>query len=154
MPVESLAGAWRRHQASADWIRIQEHRTMTKQQVPHNAQQPERTRSGEFYHPHVDIVELGPELLLLADVPGAKAEEIDIRFEDGELSIHAPVAPRQEAGTRYLLREYGVGDFYRTFRVSEQVDANRIHAEYADGVLRLHLPKVAAAQPRKISVQS
>ncbi len=62
------------------------------------------------------------------------------------------------AGSRkhsaYLLREYGVGDFYRTFRVSEQIDASRIEAEYADGVLKLHLPKVEAVKPRKITVKA
>jgi HSP20 family protein len=53
-----------------------------------------------------------------------------------------------------LLQEYGVGDFYRTFKVSEQIDSTRISAEYHDGVLTIHLPKVEAAKPRKISVQS
>ncbi len=64
------------------------------------------------------------------------------------------MAARQSEQTRYLLREYGVGDFYRTFRVGEQVDASRIAAEFVDGVLTLHLPKVDAAKPRKIAVQS
>jgi HSP20 family molecular chaperone IbpA len=53
-----------------------------------------------------------------------------------------------------LLHEYGVGDFYRTFRVSQQVDASRITAEYENGVLTLHLPKAEAARPRKIEVQA
>jgi HSP20 family protein len=52
-----------------------------------------------------------------------------------------------------LLREYGVGDFRRAFRVGNQIDATRISADFADGVLRLHLPKIEAAKPRKISVQ-
>ena len=50
--------------------------------------------------------------------------------------------------------EFGVGDFFRTFRVSEQVDATQITADYRDGVLTLHLPKAAAAKPRKIAVQA
>lgn len=114
--------------------------------------QVERTRSGRHYQPNVDILEKEDELLLLADMPGAKPGEIDIRFEEGELTIHAPVAERQGAETNYLLAEYGVGDFYRTFRVSEQIDASKIQAEYSEGVLRLRLPKVEAAKPRKIEV--
>ena len=54
----------------------------------------------------------------------------------------------------YLLREYGVGDFYRAFQVSEVIDPSRIQAEYSGGVLTLHLPKSEAAKPRKIAVQA
>lgn len=114
----------------------------------------ERTRSGRFYRPNVDILEKPDELLLFADMPGAKSGEIDIRFEDGELTIYGPAAMRQAEGESYLLTEYGVGDFYRTFRVSEEIDAAQIRAEYCDGVLCLHLPKVEAAKPRKIDVQA
>ncbi len=114
----------------------------------------ERTRSGRYYRPNVDILEKPEELLLVADMPGVKSGEIDIRFEDGELTILGPVAERQEPAANYLLAEYGVGDFYRTFRVSEQIDGAKIHAEYSDGVLRVHLPKVEAAKPRKIEVKT
>jgi HSP20 family protein len=54
----------------------------------------------------------------------------------------------------FLLCEYGIGNFYRTFRVSEQVDPDRIHAEYSNGVLTLHLPKAESARPRRIPVQA
>jgi len=112
----------------------------------------ERTRSGHFYRPLVDIIEQSDELQLIVDMPGVKVDEIDVRFEDGELHLHGPVNLRQPAETSFLLQEYGVGDFDRTFRVSEQIDASKIRAEYADGVLTLHLPKVEAAKPRKIAV--
>lgn len=115
--------------------------------------QTERTRGGQMYRPNVDILEKQDELLVVADLPGVKGSEIDIRFEDGELTIHGPAAARQD-GIRYLLQEYGVGDFYRTFRVSERVDAAKINAEHKDGVLVLHLPKVEAAKPRKIKVKT
>lgn len=114
----------------------------------------ERTRSGCCFRPNVDILEKAEELLVVADVPGANGEEIDIHFEDGILSLHAAVAPRRGEDQEFLAREYGVGDFYRTFRISEAIDASKITAEYADGVLTLHLPKAEAVKPRKIAVKS
>jgi HSP20 family protein len=115
----------------------------------------ETTWSTACYRPNVDILEKGDELLVLADIPGADSEKVDIHFEDGTLTIHAKVTPRQDPEqTRYLLREYGVGDYYRTFQVSETIDASKISAEFADGVLMLHLPKAEAAKPRKISVKA
>jgi|SRR6185437_10052628 len=128
--------------------------TLENAEKKHQEASAERTRTGRFYRPNVDILETPDELLLFADMPGAKSGEIDIRFEDGELAIYGPAATRQEADKSFLLVEYGVGDFYRTFRVSEQIDASKIQAEYRDGVLCLHLPKVEAVKPRKIAVQA
>ncbi len=113
----------------------------------------EATRSGLFYRPNVDILEKADELLVLADVPGASREGIDIHFEDGQLTIHAK-APCRHTNVEFLVHEYGVGDYYRTFRVAETIDAANITAEYADGVLTLHLPKAPAAKPRKIPVKA
>ena len=101
----------------------------------------EHTRSGRVFRPNVDIVEKNDELLLYADLPGADGDSIDINFEEGELSLHAKVQPRQDPDQQYPHQEYGIGDFYRTFQISEMIDAGKISAEYADGVLTLHLPK-------------
>ncbi len=113
----------------------------------------EHTRSGRFYRPNVDILEKEDELLVVADVPGASGDQIEIHFEEGELTIHASVPARQEEKTEYLLQEYGIGDYYRTFRISEAIDSTKISAEYTDGVLTLHLPKAEEVKPRKIAVQ-
>ena len=112
----------------------------------------ERTRSGCCYRPDVDILEQGDELLVLANMPGAKSDTIDVNFEDGTLEIHAAVTPRQNDGPTCLLQEYGIGDYYRSFQVSEAIDAGKISAQYADGVLTLRLPKTEAVKPRKIAV--
>jgi HSP20 family protein len=116
--------------------------------------EPESTYGGRGYAPVVDIIEEDDELLLLADVPGARAEDIDIDFERGLLTLHARVTPRQSPDTNYLLREYGVGDFYRSFRIGEGIDPDKIDAEIANGVLRLHLPKAEAIKPRKVQVKA
>ncbi len=114
----------------------------------------EQTRNWRVYRPNVDILEGREELTVLADMPGVRSDSIDIRFENGTLTIHGKVSPRQAPETGFLLREYGVGDFFREFRVSEAVNAEDISAEYREGVLILHLPKVEAAKPRKIAVKS
>lgn len=115
----------------------------------------ERTRTGRVYRPNVDIIEKADELLLLADVPGARGEDIDIQYEKGELTLRARVRPRQ--GTEcagFVACEYGVGDLERTFQIGEGIDAARIQAECANGVLTLHLPKTEAVKPRKIAVKT
>ncbi len=115
----------------------------------------ERMREGRSYKANADIIEKQDEILLIADVPGARAEDIEVDYENGELSIHGRVEPRQdEATTNYLLREYGVGDFYRSFKIGEGVDASKIVAEVKQGVLTLYLPKADAVKPRKIEVKA
>lgn len=116
--------------------------------------EPERTRGGQCFVPSVDIIENGQKYLVLADVPGATAESIDVNYERGLLTIHARVEPRQPAErVGHLLREYGVGDFYRSFEIGEGIDASGIQAEVANGVLTLHLPKAESAKLRRISVK-
>ncbi len=125
----------------------------TQQKMPHRPERAEQARSGRTYVPPVDIIEKNDELLLLADVPGVRPDGVDIDYEHGELRIRAHVEPRQHDGRQYALREYGVGDFVRTFEVGEGIDAQRISAELRDGVLIMHLPKSEAARTRKISVK-
>ena len=126
----------------------------TIEKRPTEVTRAERTQSGRVYVPNVDIIEKADELLVMADVPGARAEEIDIHFERGVLTIDAHVKPRRdESKTRYLLREYGVGDFSRRFEVDDKIDASRIVADVKNGVLTLHLPKADEIKPRKITVK-
>ncbi len=116
---------------------------------------PEPTRGGRIYSPNVDILENREELLLLADVPGARPEDINIQYENGELTIHARVDSRTEVGeAQFLACEYGVGDFHRSFQLGESIDNSKIHAKVKDGVLTVHLPKTEAVKPRKIAVKT
>ncbi len=127
---------------------------MNKETLENGGGTAELTRSGQYYRPGVDIVEDAHELRILADMPGVSAESVDIDFQDGTLTIHGSVPNRRGESVKYLLEEYGIGDFYRVFQVGESIDATRIAAEYADGVLTVHLPKVESVKPRKISVKA
>jgi len=125
----------------------------TIEKRPSEVTRPERVRAARTYLPVVDIVETADELLLVADVPGARAEDIDVQYENGLLTLNAKVTQRQVEQPRFLLCEYGVGDFSRSFQIGEGIDAARIAAEVRNGVLTLHLPKSEAAKPRRISVK-
>jgi HSP20 family protein len=71
----------------------------------------------------VDIVETDTELTLYAEVPGVRPENVDLRYEKGELLLHGRVEPRREKQTM-LLQEYEDGDFYRAFTIHESIDAS------------------------------
>jgi HSP20 family molecular chaperone IbpA len=126
---------------------------LTKQEPRGSLATAERTRGGLTFLPRVDIVENDNELLIFADMAGVKAEDLDIRFENGELSIFGRVALRHE-NVDFTYGEYGIGDFFRTFLISEAIDAEKISAELKNGVLKLHLPKSEAAKPKRITVQA
>jgi len=121
---------------------------------PENEAHLDRARSNAVYVPNVDVLETPEELVLVADLPGSSSSNIDIRYEDGELTLNGKVDERQPGGARALLREYGVGHFNRVFTIDEQVDAEKISADYARGVLTIHLPKVEAAKPKTIKVKA
>ena len=103
------------------------------------------------FRPNVDITDFGTEVVIHADLPGARRDGIDVTFEDGVLSLAADVPPRDLPGT-VIRREYGVGDYRRSFRLGEGFDASRITADYRDGVLTMKVPRLAAVLPRKIAV--
>ena len=107
---------------------------------------------GVWYTPRVDILETDEELTLFADLPGTKAADVDVRFENGELRLQAQCPARQQE-TSYLLSEYGVGDFYRAFSINQDINPDKIVAELKNGVLTLHLLKSEAVKPRKIAIK-
>jgi HSP20 family protein len=125
--------------------------TITRSDDP--VTRPEPTRGGRTFSPAVDIIERNDELTLLADMPGVRAEDIDIRYERGLLSIYGRVKPRYAEDVAFLLEEYGVADFSRSFQVGEGIDASKIGAEVRQGVLTLRLPKTEATRTRKIHVR-
>jgi HSP20 family protein len=105
------------------------------------------------FRPEIDICDSGAEVLIVADVPGATPAAIDVSFDDGVLSVHAPVAARSLPG-RAIRQEYGIGDYRRSFKLGEGFDASLISAEYRRGVLEIHVPRLAAVRPRKIAVRT
>src|SRR5437763_13280915 len=101
--------------------------TAMKTQEPASTLPAEVTR-GVTYTPRVDILETEEELLLFADLPGVKEDDVDIRFENGELTLHARRQPGNFGQGQWL---WGTetGDFFRAFTISEQLDSSKIWAE-------------------------
>jgi HSP20 family molecular chaperone IbpA len=114
----------------------------------------EQTRPGLVFTPAVDIFETDKEITLLADMPGVKAGDLDIDLHDNVLTLNAEVQAPEGDGELDVIREYRTGKYYRQFTLSQVIDQAKIMAELKDGVLRLRLPKVEAAQPRKIAVNT
>ncbi len=112
----------------------------------------EDTRNNQFFTPRVDIVETDRELLIYADMPGALPHDIDLRYEQGELTLRGKVQPAESDGN-LIFSEYEVGDFYRVFQIHETIDAAKIEAEFKNGVLVVHLPKQEAVKPKQVAVR-
>lgn len=114
----------------------------------------EQTTPGAVFTPQVDIFETEKEITLLADMPGVKADKLTIDLRESILTITGDIEPVESASEQDVLIEYETGRFYRQFTLSEVIDQNRIDAKLGDGVLRLTLPKVEKATPRKIAIKA
>lgn len=100
----------------------------------------ESTRTRQARVPRVDIYENDQELLLLADLPGVKSEELKLAIEPPELRI-------ETTGSE-------TGDFARTFTIDERIAVPEVSAELKHGVLTVRLPKVASQKPRQIPIRA
>jgi len=122
-----------------------------KQEVASSAEQ---TKPGLVFTPNVDIFETEKALTLLADMPGVKPKNIDIDLRDNTLTLIGEIDPVVATDESELLIEYAIGKYYRQFTLSEVIDQTKIDAKMEHGVLRLTLPKVEKATPRKIEVNA
>jgi HSP20 family protein len=114
----------------------------------------EQTKPGLVFTPAVDIFETEKEITLLADMPGVTSKGLNIDLHENILTLDGDVNSPEGAAEVDVLREYRTGKYYRQFTLSQVIDQAKIDAAMKDGVLRLRLPKVEAATPRKIAVKS
>lgn len=114
----------------------------------------ERTRSGRCFIPPTDIIEKQDKITVLADMPGVEQKTIDITLENNVLTIQGCVKDERPEDYTMVHSEYQVGDYYRSFTLSDTIDQENIKATYKNGVLQLDLPKAEKAKSRKIEIQS
>jgi HSP20 family protein len=107
------------------------------------------------FTPLVDVIETGEEYVFQADLPGVKASDVDVSYENGTLTIAGKVQPRQPRRQGYVWQEYALGHFYRQFSLPQgTINPDGIRAGLKDGVLELHVPKADTAKARKIQIRS
>ena len=115
---------------------------------------PERQETPPVFTPAVDIYETDSGLVLQADLPGVSSENLDVQVESNVLRISARTTQQPPAESALLHQEYVIGDYQRSFILSDEIDRSRIVAELKDGLLTLTLPKSESVIPRKIAVKS
>ncbi len=110
-------------------------------------------RTGRPWSPAVDIVETEDGLIVKADLPDVPFEDIDVRVENGALSLKGERKIEKEfADKGYHRIERSYGSFMRSFSVPSSVDTEKVSADYRNGVLTVTLPKKEAAKPKQVKV--
>ncbi|MDM0032126.1 Hsp20/alpha crystallin family protein [Variovorax sp. J22P271] len=104
--------------------------------------------------PPVDVLEDENGISLYADLPGVSRDNLHIQVEGVTLTIDAEMNLKLPEGLQSSHTEVGAGRFHRTFTLSAELDAEKVNAELADGVLRLRIPKAEHAKPRRIEIQA
>ena len=105
-----------------------------------------------LFNPSIDIYETPDGLVLYADLPGVTGEGLDLQVQDNRLTLFGHIQqPNNDDGT-VIHEEYKIGDFLRSFILSDEVDHDRISARLNNGVLRVELPRASRSQPRRIEV--
>lgn len=124
---------------------------MVKRQETTPAHREETRTVGRVLTPAVDIFESDETLTLLADMPGVDKDGLEINLEKGVLTINGEV--KLESRGKAVLREFSPSNYYRQFKLSEHIDAEKSTAELKNGVLTLQIPKAESAKPKKIEIR-
>jgi HSP20 family molecular chaperone IbpA len=105
-----------------------------------------------LFNPPIDIYETPEGLVLYADLPGVTSEGLDLQVQDNRLTLFGRIQDRDDVDGVIVHEEYKVGDFLRSFILSDEVDHDRITARLNNGVLRVELPRANRSEPRRIEV--
>jgi len=105
------------------------------------------------FTPRTDIFETDDAIVVIADMPGVNKASLEITLEENILTVDGRVEPEHLEGSTQTHREFKVGNYHRTFTLSDAVSREGIDARVKDGVLRLTLPKFGPTRARKIPVQ-
>ncbi len=105
------------------------------------------------WKPAVDILDTAESVIIKADLPGVKKENISVELKDNLMTLKGErTAVVTDESKKCYRRERCFGSFFRTFTLPDCVSADRIRAVLKDGVLEIHFPKPAAEKPRQVKV--
>src|SRR2546421_1512161 len=111
-------------------------------------------RGARPWSPSVDIYETENELVLKADLPDVKLDDIEVRVENQTLTLKGERKFEEDQSVRgYHRIERSYGTFTRSFSVPATVDPDKVAAEFKNGVLTVKLPKKEAAKPRQVKIE-
>ena len=107
--------------------------------------------------PALDVAERGDAYVIHAELPGVSPDQVDVSFEQNILTIRGNKPASFDVSTEGEVRVFAAervhGSFERSVRLPEFVDADRIDANFTNGLLTITVPKAQAAQPRKITIR-
>ncbi|RMH12247.1 MAG: Hsp20/alpha crystallin family protein [Gemmatimonadetes bacterium] len=112
--------------------------------------------SQDAWVPAVNVEETADELILTAEVPGMTEDQVEVEIENNILTIRGEKREEREEGDenrRYHVWERRFGTFQRSFTLPRTVRADEVSAEFHNGVLTVHMPKVAEAKSRRIKIK-
>jgi HSP20 family protein len=104
--------------------------------------------------PRLQMSDAGDEVVLMAELPGFKADDINVSVEQGTLTIRGERRDEAPEGYRVHRKERNAVRFTRTVALPARVETDDVQANLKDGVLELRLPKVAAERPRSITIKA
>jgi HSP20 family molecular chaperone IbpA len=114
----------------------------------------ERTRWGKVFAPPIDIIETKNELRMYVDMPGVQKDSINIMIDKGVLTISGNLADQPFEDKQLIYQEYEIGDYQRSFTLTDTINQDKIEANYKHGVLEMILPKAEQAKPKTITVKT
>jgi HSP20 family protein len=113
-----------------------------------------RTADGGHAAMRMDAIRRDDEIELRFDLPGIDTDSIDVTVDRGVLTVSARRAEEYTESEKPFVRERVMGSFTRRIGLSDRVDAEKISAAYEGGVLRVRVPLLERAQPRKIEIST
>ncbi len=112
----------------------------------------ETTSASRSVMPLVDIYESDDEILLHAEMPGVKKDDVTINIDNGNLTLSGVSSVHSDGSADW--EEFNNVEYTRAFSVPQTIDVEKVKAELKDGILALHLPKSEAAKPKTIEITS
>lgn len=110
-------------------------------------------KEAQYIVPPVDVIEDAADITVVADLPGVKKEALDLKVEGTSLTLTGTITSDVPERLDPIYAEVRAAHYRRAFTLSRELDTARIDAHLKDGVLRLRIPKLEHAQPRRIEVK-